>query len=59
MQMKSLNITAKTTLFRVAQCVFAPDTENVTELKLLRKQPKQPKDYEQKNIISYFLPWAS
>lgn len=43
-------ITAKTTPFRVAECVSAPDTENVTALKLLRKQPK---DYDQKNMTNY------
>lgn len=56
MRSKSLDITAKTTPFRVAQCVFAPDIENVTTLKRLRKQPR---GYEQKNITSYLLPWES
>lgn len=56
MQRKSLYITAKTTQFRVAECVSAPDIENVTALKLLRKQPK---DYDQKNMTSYLLPRES
>lgn len=50
-----MNITDKTTPFRVAQCVFASVIENVTTLKRLRKQPK---GYEQKNMTSYLLPWG-
>lgn len=53
---KSLYITAKTTPFRVAESVSAPDIENVTAVKLLRNQPK---DYDQKNMTSYLLPRES
>lgn len=56
MRRKSLYITAKTTPFCVAECVSAPDIENVTSLKLLRNQSE---DYDQKNMTSYLLPRES